>query len=109
MGQMSKASEEIFYTTNEYLTYKMSRYFDTYVLLLGLKDNSGFFMDFVGGAGVYYHLYKQTGPAVFAFIDDNYKVLRGDDAEWITNLALKTCQQYNEQLFNEQCVCKTLL
>ena len=58
MGQMSKASEEIFYTTNEYLTYKMSRYFDTYVLLLGLKDNSGFFMDVVDGAGVHYHLYK---------------------------------------------------
>lgn len=109
MGQMSKASEKIFYATNEYLTYKMSRYFDTHVLLLGLKDNSGFFMDFVGGAGVYYHLYEQTGPAVFAFIDDNYKVLRGDDAEWITNLALKICQQYDEQLFNEQCVCETLL
>lgn len=94
MEIMNKADLNMFWAIDEYLTYKMSRYFDTYILLLGLKDDSGFFMNFEGGkGGVKGHLYKEKGPAVFAFIDDNYKILRNDDAKWIIDLALKLCEQ----------------
>ena len=101
MEQMSDTSLNAFWAIDEYLTYKMSRYFDTYILLIGLKNDSGFFMDFEGGrGGVEYHLYKEKGLAVFAFIGDNYKILRNDDAKWIVDLALKLCSQYEDQLFN---------
>ena len=94
MKRMSESSMKIFFTINDYLTYKMSRYFDTYILLLGLKDDSGFLMNFVGGkGGVEGNLYKEKGPAVFVFIGDNYKILRNDDAKWIIDLALKLCEQ----------------
>lgn len=94
MKQMNEANLNTFWAIDEYLTYKMSRYFDTYILLLGLKDDPGFLMNFVGGrGGVEGHLYKEKGPAVFAFIDDNYKILRNDDAKWIIDLALKLCEQ----------------
>ena len=100
MEPMNETRLNTFWTIDEYLTYKMSRYFDTYILLLGLKDDSGFFTDFVGGEGGHYYLYKQKGPAVFAFINDNYKVLRGNDAKWIVDLALKVFKQYEDQLFD---------
>lgn len=94
MEIMNEADLNMFWAIDEYLTYKMSRYFDAYILLLGLKDDSGFFMNFEGGrGGVEGHLYKEKGPAVFAFIDDNYKILRNDDAKWIVDLALKLCKQ----------------
>lgn len=94
MEIMNEADLNMFWAIDEYLTYKMSRYFDTYILLLGLKDDSGFFMNFEGGkGGVEGHLYKEKDPAVFAFIDDNYKILRNDDAKWIIDLALKLCEQ----------------
>ena len=94
MEIMNEANLSMFWAIDEYLTYKMSRYFNTYILLLGLKDDSGFFMNFEGGRGeVEGHLYKEKGPAVFAFIDDNYKTLRNDDARWIIDLALKLCKQ----------------
>lgn len=94
MEIMNEANLNMFWAIDEYLTYKMSRYFDTYILLLGLKDDSGFFMNFEGGkGGVEGHLYKEKGPAVFAFIDDNYKILRNDVAKWIIDLALKLCEQ----------------
>lgn len=94
MKQMSEVDEAIFWAIDEYLTYKMSRHFNAYVLLLGLKDNSGFLMDFMGGrGGVEYNLYKEKGSAVFAFINDDYKVLRNDDAKWIVDIALKPCRQ----------------
>ena len=94
MKQMNETNLNTFWAIDEYLTYKMSRYFDTYILLLGLKDDSGFFMNFEGGrGGIEGHLYKEKGPAVFAFIDDNYKILRNDDAKWIIDLALKLCKQ----------------
>lgn len=101
MEIMNKANLNMFWAIDEYLTYKMSRYFDTYILLLGLKDDSGFFMNFESGLGeVEYHLYKEKGLAVFAFIGDNYKILRNGDAKWIVDLALKLCSQYEDQLFN---------
>lgn len=91
---MNETNLNTFWAIDGYLTYKMSRYFDTYILLLGLKDDSDFLMNFVGGrGGVEGHLYKEKGPAVFAFIDDNYKILRNDDAKWIIDLALKLCEQ----------------
>jgi hypothetical protein len=91
---MNETNLNTFWAIDEYLTYKMSRYFDTYILLLGLKDDSDFLTNFVGGrGGVEGHLYKEKGPAVFAFIDDNYKILRNDDAKWIIDLALKLCEQ----------------
>lgn len=94
MEIMNEADLNMFWAIDEYLTYKMSRYFDAYILLLGLKDDSGFFMNFEGGiGGIEGHLYKEKGPAVFAFIDDNYKILRNDDAKWIIDLALKLCEQ----------------
>ena len=94
MEIMNEADLNMFWAIDEYLTCKMSRYFDTYILLIGLKDDSGFFMNFEGGrGGVEGHLYKEKGPAVFAFIDDNYKILRNDDAKWIIDLALKLCKQ----------------
>lgn len=94
MEIMNEANLNMFWAIDEYLTYKMSRYFDTYILLIGLKDDSDFFMNFEGGrGGVEGHLYKEKGPAVFAFIDDNYKILRHDDAKWIIDLALKLCEQ----------------
>lgn len=94
MELMNETNLNTFWAIDEYLTYKMSRYFDTYILLLGLKDDSGFLMNFVGGrGGVEGHLYKEKGPTVFAFIDDNYKILRNDDAKWIIDLALKLCEQ----------------
>ena len=94
MEIMNETNLNAFWAIDEYLTYKMSRYFDTYILLLGLKDDSGFFMNFVGGkGGVESHLYKEKGLAVFAFIGDNYKVMRNDDAKWIIDLALKLCEQ----------------
>ena len=94
MELMNEANLNMFWAIDEYLTYKLSRYFGTYILLLGLKDDSGFLMNFVGGrGGVEGHLYKEKGPAVFAFIDDNYKILRNDDAKWIIDLALKLCEQ----------------
>lgn len=94
MEIMNEADLNMFWAIDEYLTYKMSRYFGTYILLIGLKDDSGFFMNFEGGrGGVEGHLYKEKGPAVFAFIDDNYKILRNDDAKWIIDLALKLCKQ----------------
>lgn len=94
MELMNKTNLNTFWAIDEYLTYKMSRYFDTYILLLGLKDDSDFLMNFVGGrGGVEGHLYKEKGPAVFVFIDDNYKILRNDDAKWIIDLALKLCEQ----------------
>lgn len=94
MELMNEANLNMFWAIDEYLTYKMSRNFDTYILLLGLKDDSGFLMNFVGGrGGVEGHLYKEKCPAVFAFIDDNYKILRNDDAKWIIDLALKLCEQ----------------
>ena len=97
MRCMSKADEQTFFAIDEYLTYKMSRHFDTYVLLIGLKDDSGFLMDFMGGrGGVEYNLYKEKGPAVFAFIGDEYKLLCNDDAKWIVDLALKLCQRLFE-------------
>ena len=86
---MNETSLNVFWAIDEYLTYKMSRYFDAYILLIGLKDDSGFFMNFAGGkGGVEGHLYKEKGPAVFAFIGNNYKILRNDDAKWIVDLAL---------------------
>lgn len=94
MELMNETNLNTFWAIDEYLTYKMSRYFDTYILLLGLKDDSGFLMNFVGGrGGVEGHLYKEKGPTVFTFIDDNYKILRNDDAKWIIDLALKLCEQ----------------
>lgn len=91
---MNETKENTFWAIDEYLTYKMSRHFDDYILLLELKDDSGFLVDFVGGrGGVEYNLYKEKGPAVFAFIGNNYKVLRNDDAKWIIDLALKLCVQ----------------
>lgn len=94
MEIMNETSLNVFWAIDEYLTYKMSRYFDTYILLLGLKDDSGFLMNFVGSkGGVEGHLYKEKGPAVFTFIGDNYKILRNDYARWIVNLALKLCEQ----------------
>lgn len=94
MEIMNETKENTFWAIDEYLTYKMSRYFDAYILLLGLKDDSGFLIDFVGGrGGVEENLYKEKGPAVFAFIGNNYKVLRNDDAKWIIDLALKLCVQ----------------
>ena len=91
---MNETKENTFWAIDEYLTYKMSRHFDDYILLLGLKDDSGFLMDFVGGrGGVEYNLYKEKSPAVFAFIGNNYKILRNDDAKWIIDLALKLCEQ----------------
>lgn len=101
MEIMNEANLNIFWAIDEYLTYKMSRYFGTYILLIGLKNDSGFLMNFVGGrGGVEYHLYKEKGLAVFAFIGDNYKILRNDDAKQIVDLALKLCSQYEDQLFN---------
>nr|DAH32240.1 MAG TPA: hypothetical protein [Caudoviricetes sp.] len=89
MEIMNETSLNVFWAIDEYLTYKMSRYFDAYILLIGLKDDSGFFMNFAGGkGGVEGHLYKEKGPAVFAFIGNNYKILRNDDAKWIVDLAL---------------------
>lgn len=89
MEIMNETSLNAFWAIDEYLTYKMSRYFDAYILLIGLKDDSGFFMNFAGGkGGVEGHLYKEKGPAVFAFIENNYKILRNDDAKWIVGLAL---------------------
>lgn len=97
MKQMNEANLNTFWAINEYLTYKMSKHFDAYILLLGLKDDSGFLMNFAGGGGgVEENLYKEKGPAVFAFIENDYKVLRNDDAKWIIDLALKLCNQ----LFN---------
>lgn len=91
---MDEANLNTFWAIDEYLTYKMSQYFDTYILLLGLKDDSGFLIDFVGGrGGVEENLHKEKGPAVFAFIGNGYKVLRNDDAKWIVDLALKLCKQ----------------
>lgn len=91
---MNEANLNMFWAIDEYLTYKISRYFNAYILLIGLKDDSGFSMNFEGGrGGVEGHLYKEKGPAVFAFIDDNYKILRNDDARWIIDLALKLCKQ----------------
>lgn len=102
MKRMSESSMKIFFTINDYLIYKMSRHFDTYVLLLGLKDDSGLFMNFVGGTGgVEQNLYEKKGPAVLAFINHRYDILRGDDAKWIVDLALKVCCQYKDQLLNE--------
>ena len=61
---MNETKENTFWAIDEYLTYKMSRYFDAYILLLGLKDDSGFLIDFVGGrGGVEENLYKEKGPA----------------------------------------------
>lgn len=95
MQIMNEANLNMFWAIDEYLTYKMSRYFDAYILLLGLKDDSGFLMNFVGGkGGVEDHLYKEKGPAVFAFIGNNYKILRNDDAKWIVDLALKLCKHF---------------
>lgn len=93
MKQMNEATLNTFWAIDEYLTYKMSLYFDAYILLLGLKADSGFLMDFVGGGGIEENLYKEKGPAVFAFIGNGYKVLRNDDAKWIIELALKLCNQ----------------
>lgn len=94
MEIMDEANLNMFWAIDEYLTYKMSRYFDTYILLIGLKDDSDFFMNFEGGkGGVEGHLYKEKGPAVFAFIGNNYKILRNNDAKWIVDLALKLCKQ----------------
>lgn len=94
MELMNETDLNTFWKIDEYLTYKMSRYFDTYILLLGLKDDSGFLMNLVGGKnGVEGNLYKEKGPAVFIFIGDNYKILRNDDAKWIIDLALKLCEQ----------------
>lgn len=94
MEIMNEADLNMFWAIDEYLTYKMSRYFNAYILLIGLKDDSGFFMNFEGGrGGVDGHLYKEKGPAVFAFIDDNYKILHNDDAKWIIDLVLKLCEQ----------------
>lgn len=94
MEIMNEANLNMFWAIDEYLTYKMSRYFDAYILLIGLKDDSGFLMNFVGGkGGVEGNLYKEKGPAVFVFIGDNYKILRNDDAKWIIDLALKLCKQ----------------
>ena len=60
MEIMNEANLNMFWAIDEYLTYKMSRYFDTYILLLGLKDDSGFFMNFEGGrGGIEGHLYKK--------------------------------------------------
>lgn len=59
---MNETNLNTFWAIDEYLTYKMSRYFDTYILLLGLKDDSGFLMNFVGGkGGVEGNLYKEKG------------------------------------------------
>jgi hypothetical protein len=94
MEIMNETKENTFWAIDEYLTYKMSRYFNAYILLIGLKDDSGFFINFEGGrGGVEGHLYKEKGPAVFIFIGDNYKILRNDDAKWIIDLALKLCEQ----------------
>lgn len=102
MEIMNETSLNAFWAIDEYLTYKMSRHFDTYVLLLGLKDDSGLFMNFVGGTGgVEQNLYEKKGPAVFAFINHRYQILRGDDAKWIVDLALKVCCQYEGKLLNE--------
>lgn len=99
---MNQVNEKIFGAIDEYLTYKISRHFDAYVLLLGLKNDSGLYMNFVGGSdGVEYRLYQQKGPAVFAFIDRKYRVLHGDEAKWIVDLARKLCIQYSNQLFDE--------
>ena len=68
---MNETKENTFWAIDEYLTYKM----------LG------------GRRGVEYNLYKEKGPAVFAFIGNIYKVLRNDDAKWIIDLALKLCVQ----------------
>lgn len=98
---MNQVNEKLFGAIDEYLTYKMSRHFDTYVLLVGLKSDEGLYMNFIGGAnGVEYHLYKQKGPSVFAFINHRYRVLRDDDAKWIVDLARKLCTQYANQLFD---------
>lgn len=51
MELMNEVSLNTFWAIDEYLTYKMSQYFDTYILLLGLKDDSSFLMNFVGGKG----------------------------------------------------------
>lgn len=94
MEIMNEANLNMFWAIDEYLTYKMSQYFNAYTLLIGLKDDSGFFMNFEGGrGGVECHLYKEKGPAVFVFIGDNYKILRNNDAKWIIDLALKLCEQ----------------
>ena len=45
MELMNEDNLNTFCTIDEYLTYKMSRYFYTYILLLGLKDDSGFLMN----------------------------------------------------------------
>lgn len=94
MEIMNEANLNMFWAIDEYLTYKISRYFNAYILLIGLKDDSGFFMNFEGSkGGVEGHLCKEKGPAVFAFIGNNYKILRNDDAKWIVDLALKLCKQ----------------
>ena len=94
MKLMNETNLNTFWAIDEYLTYKMSQYFDTHILLLGLKDDSGFLMNCVGGKGGFEgNLYKEKGPAVFVFIGDNYKILRNDDAKWIIDLALKLCEQ----------------
>lgn len=99
---MTIINEKIFATIDDYLTYKMSRHFDTYILLLGLKDDSGFLMNFVGGTGgVEQNLYKKKGPAVFAFINNRYEILRGENVKWIVDLALKICCRYEGQLLNK--------
>lgn len=99
---MNQVNEKLFGAIDEYLTYKMSRHFDTYVLLLGLKNDSGLYMNFIGGAGgVEYRLYQRKGPAVFVFINHRYRVLHDDEAKWIVDLARKLCIQYANQLFNE--------
>lgn len=100
---MTYIDEKTFATIDDYLTYKMSRHFDTYVLLLGIKDDHGFFMNFVGGTGgIEQNLYEKKGPAVFAFINNKYEILRDEDAKWIVDLALKLCAQYEDQLFSNQ-------
>lgn len=102
MEIMNETSLNAFWAIDEYLTYKMSRYFDTYILLLGLKDDSGFCMNFVGGTdGVEQNLYEKKGPAVFAFINHRYKIIRGEDAKWIVDLASKVCQQYANKLLKD--------
>lgn len=92
---MNEANLNMFWAIDKYLTYKISRYFNAYILLIGLKDDSGFFMNFEGGkGGVEGHLYKEKGPAVFAFIGNNYKILRNDDAKWIVDLALNYANKF---------------